>query len=56
MLENLFLINNVIKKFDIFVLIIFLIGLLVKVNFCIVLGYFISKLVWFDLLDFDIID
>lgn len=56
MLENFFLINNVIKKFDIIVLIIFIIGLLVKVKFCNVLGNFISKLVWVDLLDFDIIE
>lgn len=44
------------KRFDIIVLIIFLIRLLVKVKFCNVFGYFISKLVWVNLFDFDIID
>lgn len=56
MLENVFLMDNIMNKFDIIVLIIFLIGLLVKMKFCNVVGYFISKLIWVDFLDFDIID
>lgn len=56
MLENLFLMDIFIKKFDIIVLIIFFVWLLFKVKFCIVFGYFISKLIWIDLLDCDIIN
>ena len=54
MLENLFLIDNVRIKLDSKILIFFIIGLLVKDKFCNVLGYFISKVIWMDLLDFDI--
>ncbi|KAK4716486.1 hypothetical protein R3W88_014824 [Solanum pinnatisectum] len=56
MLENSFLINNPIKKFETFVPIIPLIGSLAKAHFCTVLGHPISKLVWSDLSDSDIID
>lgn len=52
----MFLIDNVINKFDSIVLIMFLVGLLVKLKFCNVLGYFIGKVIWVDLLDFDIIE
>nr|YP_009366152.1 maturase K [Jasminum sambac]ARJ61774.1 maturase K [Jasminum sambac]QVY58865.1 maturase K [Jasminum sambac]QVY58953.1 maturase K [Jasminum sambac]WOH21657.1 maturase K [Jasminum sambac]WPN86202.1 maturase K [Jasminum sambac] len=55
-LENSFLINNAIKKFDTFVPIIPLIGSLAKAQLCNVLGYPISKLVRTDLSDSDIID
>lgn len=54
MLENLFLIDNVRIKLDSNILIFFIIGLLVKDKFCNVLGYLISKVIWMDLLDFDI--
>ena len=54
MLENLFLIDNVRIKLDSKILIFFIIGLLVKDKFCNVLGYFISKVIWMDLLDFDV--
>nr|YP_011001633.1 maturase K [Chrysojasminum floridum]WPN86905.1 maturase K [Chrysojasminum floridum] len=53
-LENSFLINNAIKKFDTFVPIIPLIGSLAKAQFCNVLGYPISKPVRTDLSDSDI--
>nr|AKZ21919.1 maturase K [Comandra umbellata] len=56
MLENSFLIDNVIKKFDTTVPIIPLIGSLAKAKFCNVLGHPISKPVWADLADSDIID
>nr|YP_010125852.1 maturase K [Chrysojasminum fruticans]QIV67331.1 maturase K [Chrysojasminum fruticans] len=55
-LENSFLINNAIKKFDTFVPIIPLIGSLAKAQFCNVLGYPISKPVRTDLSDSDIMD
>nr|YP_009568988.1 maturase K [Physena sessiliflora]YP_009569433.1 maturase K [Physena madagascariensis]QBC68877.1 maturase K [Physena madagascariensis]QBC68953.1 maturase K [Physena sessiliflora] len=55
-LDNSFLIDNPIKKFDTIVPIIPLIGSLSKANFCNVLGQPISKLVWSDLSDSDIID
>nr|YP_009777249.1 maturase K [Silvianthus bracteatus]QJA28152.1 maturase K [Silvianthus bracteatus] len=55
-LENAFLINNAIKKFDTLVPIIPLIGSLAKAKFCNVLGYPISKPVRADLSDSDIID
>nr|QBS52658.1 maturase K [Noronhia lowryi] len=55
-LENSFLINNAIKKFDTLVPIIPLIGSLAKAKFCNVLGYPISKPVRADLSDSDIID
>nr|ATL59777.1 maturase K [Retiniphyllum pilosum] len=56
MLENSFLINNAIKKFDTLVPIIPLIGSLAKANFCNFLGHPISKPIWTDLSDSDIID
>ncbi|PHT94637.1 hypothetical protein T459_02519 [Capsicum annuum] len=56
MLENSFLINNAIKKFDTLVPIIPLIGSLAKAHFCTVLGHPISKPFWSDLSDSDIID
>nr|YP_009927382.1 maturase K [Viburnum burejaeticum]QES95135.1 maturase K [Viburnum burejaeticum]QQL93008.1 maturase K [Viburnum burejaeticum] len=56
MLENSFLIDNAIKKFDTIVPIISLIGSLVKANFCNALGHPISKAVWADLSDSDIIE
>nr|AGC70793.1 maturase K [Rhabdodendron amazonicum]QBE88134.1 maturase K [Rhabdodendron amazonicum] len=56
MLENSFLIENAIIKFDTTVPIIPLIGSLAKAKFCNVLGHPISKAVWADLADSDIID
>nr|QBB68442.1 maturase K [Nanodea muscosa] len=56
MLANSFLIDNGINKFDTVVPIIPLIGSLVKAKFCNVLGHPISKLVWIDLSDSEIID
>nr|YP_010970776.1 matK [Ilex sterrophylla]WNR51739.1 matK [Ilex sterrophylla] len=56
MLENAFLIDNAIKKFDISVPIIPLIGSLAKAKFCNGLGHPISKPVRADLSDSDIID
>nr|CBV65628.1 maturase K [Mammillaria brandegeei] len=56
MVENSFLIDNRIKKFDTIVRIIPLVGSLAKAKFCNVLGHPISKSVWTDLLDSDIID
>lgn len=56
MVENSFLIENTIKKFDTIVRIIPLVGSLAKAKFCNVLGHPISKSVWTDLLDSDIID
>nr|ATB17040.1 maturase K [Loasa insons] len=56
MLENAFLIDNAIKKFDTIVPIIPMIGSLAKAKFCNVLGHPISKPVWSDLSDSDIID
>lgn len=56
MLENAFLIDNTINKFDTIVRIIPLVGSLAKAKFCNVLGHPISKSVWTDLSDFDIID
>nr|AAT40605.1 maturase K [Hamelia papillosa] len=56
MLENSFLINNAIKKFDTLVPIISLIGSLAKAKFCNPLGHPVSKPVWADLSDSDIID
>nr|YP_010937024.1 maturase K [Pseudochirita guangxiensis]WKW93966.1 maturase K [Pseudochirita guangxiensis] len=55
-LENSFLINNVIKKFDTLVPIIPLIESLAKVKFCNVLGHSISKPIRADLSDSNIID
>nr|YP_010943345.1 maturase K [Pteroxygonum giraldii]WLS54747.1 maturase K [Pteroxygonum giraldii] len=55
MLENAFLIDNGIKKFETLVPIMPLIGSLVKAKFCNVFGHPISKPVWADLSDSDII-
>nr|YP_010977320.1 maturase K [Caroxylon nitrarium]WOA00462.1 maturase K [Caroxylon nitrarium] len=55
MLENSFLIENIIKKFDTIVPIIPLVGLLAKAKFCNVLGHPISKSAWTDLSDSEII-
>nr|YP_010251091.1 maturase K [Gentiana georgei]QTW90646.1 maturase K [Gentiana georgei]QXI85902.1 maturase K [Gentiana szechenyii] len=56
MLENSFLIQNPIKKFETHVPILPLIGSLSKERFCDRLGHPISKPSWADLSDFDIID
>nr|AQQ72624.1 maturase K [Cyclolobium brasiliense] len=56
LLENSFLIEIVMKKFDTIVPIILLIRSLAKAKFCNVLGHPISKPVWADSSDFDIID
>nr|ALL29015.1 maturase K [Lophiocarpus polystachyus] len=56
MLENGFLIDNTIKKFDTIVPTIPLVGSLAKAKFCNVLGHPISKSAWTDLSDSDIID
>nr|AGL72746.1 maturase-like protein [Bulbinella cauda-felis] len=56
MLENSFLIDTVTKKFDTIVPIILLIGSLYKAKFCTVSGHPISKPIWADLSDSDIID
>nr|YP_010977232.1 maturase K [Caroxylon orientale]WOA00374.1 maturase K [Caroxylon orientale] len=56
MLENSFLIENIMKKFDTIVPIIPLVGLLAKAKFCNVLGHPISKSAWTDLSDSEIID
>nr|BAM74487.1 maturase K [Thunbergia laurifolia] len=55
-LENAFLINNVIKKFDTLVPIIPLIESLEKAKFCNILGHPNSKPAWADLSDSHIID
>nr|YP_009737642.1 maturase K [Notholirion bulbuliferum]QHV41582.1 maturase K [Notholirion bulbuliferum] len=56
MLENSFLIDTVINKFDTIIPIIPLIGSLSKAKFCTFSGHPISKPIWADLSDFDIID
>nr|YP_011031458.1 maturase K [Centella asiatica]QJF46887.1 maturase K [Centella asiatica]WRB04611.1 maturase K [Centella asiatica]BDU67889.1 maturase K [Centella asiatica]BDU67890.1 maturase K [Centella asiatica]BDU67891.1 maturase K [Centella asiatica] len=56
MLENSFLIDNTINKFDTLIPIIPLIASLAKAKFCNMLGHPISKVVWADLSDSDIID
>nr|YP_009557371.1 maturase K [Kewa sp. GY-2019]AZK16924.1 maturase K [Kewa angrae-pequenae]AZK16925.1 maturase K [Kewa angrae-pequenae]QBC72120.1 maturase K [Kewa sp. GY-2019] len=56
MVENSFLIDNTIKQFDTVVPIIPLVGSLAKAKFCNVFGHPISKPVWADLSDSDIID
>nr|AFP87156.1 maturase [Leptolobium dasycarpum]AFP87158.1 maturase [Leptolobium elegans]QVX29398.1 maturase K [Leptolobium dasycarpum] len=56
MLESSFLIEIVMKKLDTIVPIIPLIRSLAKAKFCNVLGHSISKPVWADSSDFDIID
>ncbi|CAN6458712.1 unnamed protein product [Victoria cruziana] len=55
MLENSFMIDTAIKIFDTIVPIFPLIGSLVKAKFCNILGYLISKLVWDELSDSNII-
>nr|QWE50371.1 maturase K [Rourea microphylla] len=54
MLENLFIIDNVMKKLDTIIPIIPLIGSLTKSKFCNTLGYPISKPIWADSSDSDI--
>nr|CAP08863.1 maturase K [Centemopsis kirkii]SPM44326.1 maturase K [Centemopsis kirkii]SPP13322.1 maturase K [Centemopsis sp. VDV-322]SPP13328.1 maturase K [Centemopsis sp. VDV-318] len=56
MLENSFLLENIRKKFDTIVPIIPLVSSLAKAKFCNVLGHPVSKSVWTDLCDSDIID
>lgn len=56
MLENAFLIKIVMKKLETIVPIIPLIRSLAKAKFCNVLGHPISKPLWADSSDFDIID
>nr|AIB50724.1 maturase K [Lindernia micrantha] len=55
-LENSFLINNAIKKLETHVPIFLLIASLAKAKFCNVLGHPLSKPVWADLSDSNIID
>nr|CBL58113.1 maturase K [Limnophila aromatica] len=55
-IENSFLINNALKKFETLVPSIPLIASLAKAKFCTVLGHPISKPVWADLSDSNIID
>nr|YP_010614749.1 maturase K [Barleria cristata]WAS32911.1 maturase K [Barleria cristata] len=55
-MENAFPINNAIKKFDTLIPIIPLIASLAKAKFCNVKGHPISKPVWADLSDSNIID
>nr|AUD07912.1 maturase K [Appendicula buxifolia] len=56
MLDNSFLINTLSKKLDTIVPVISLIGSLSKAQFCTVLGHPISKPIWTDLSDSDILD
>nr|YP_009436517.1 maturase K [Cyphia dentariifolia]ATG26792.1 maturase K [Cyphia dentariifolia] len=56
MLENSFIIDNAINKFDTIVPISPLIGSLAKAKFCNIVGQPISKAVWVDLSDSAIID
>nr|ACN94270.1 maturase K [Rossioglossum ampliatum] len=56
MLDNSFLINTLTKKLDTIVPVIYLIGSLSKAQFCTVVGHPISKPIWTDLSDSDIID
>nr|SPP13304.1 maturase K [Cyathula lanceolata] len=56
MLENSFLLENIPKKFDAIVPIIPLVGSLAKAKFCNVLGHPVSKPIWTNLSDSDIID
>nr|CAP19844.1 maturase K [Gomphichis costaricensis] len=56
MLENSFLINTLTKKLDTIVPIIYLIGSLSKAQFCTISGYPISKPIWTDLSDSEILD
>ena len=56
MLENSFRIDTVTRKFDTVVPVILLIGSLSKAKFCTVSGHPISKPIWADLSDSDILD
>jgi len=56
MLENAFLIDNIMNKLDTTVSIIPLIGSLAKLKFCNAVGHPISKPAWADFSDSDIID
>nr|AXN54437.1 maturase K [Megastylis gigas] len=56
MLENSFLINTLTKKLDTIAPVISLIGSLSKAQFCTISGHPISKPIWTDLLDSDILD
>nr|WQM43722.1 maturase K [Agave hybrid cultivar] len=56
MLENSFLIDIITKKFDTIIPIILLIGSLSKAQFCTVSGHPISKPIWANLSDSDILD
>nr|YP_009757837.1 maturase K [Eurystyles cotyledon]QIM61246.1 maturase K [Eurystyles cotyledon] len=55
-LENSFLINTLTNKLDTIAPVISLIGSLSKAQFCTILGHPISKPIWTDLSDSDIID
>nr|AXN54428.1 maturase K [Calochilus cupreus] len=56
MLENSFLINTLTNKLDTIAPVISLIGSLSKAQFCTISGHPISKPIWTDLLDSDILD
>nr|YP_010328411.1 maturase K [Corybas cryptanthus]UJH20754.1 maturase K [Corybas cryptanthus] len=56
MLENSFIINTLTKNFDTIAPAIYLIGSLSKAKFCTILGHPISKPIWTNLSDYDIID
>nr|YP_010260808.1 maturase K [Corybas macranthus]UIX55858.1 maturase K [Corybas macranthus] len=56
MLENSFLINTLTNKFDTIAPVISLIGSLSKAKFCTISGHPISKPIWTDLSDSDILD
>nr|AEZ68605.1 maturase K [Bipinnula montana] len=56
MLENSFLINTLTKKLDTLAPVISLIGSLSKARFCTISGHPISKPIWTDLSDSDILD
>nr|BAE45675.1 maturase K [Brachypeza pallida] len=56
MLENSFLINTLTKKLDTIAPVSFLIGSLSKAQFCTLLGHPISKSIWTNLSDSDILD
>nr|QUB02573.1 maturase K [Siderasis fuscata] len=56
MLDNLFIMDILTKKFDTIVPISVLIGSLSKAQFCTISGYPLSKPIWSDLSDYDIIN
>nr|Q8GVA0.1 RecName: Full=Maturase K; AltName: Full=Intron maturase [Galanthus elwesii]AAO11713.1 maturase [Galanthus elwesii] len=56
MLENSFIIDTLTKKFDTIVPVILLIGSLSKAKFCTISGHPISKPIWANLSDSDILD